>query len=117
MEKNGYIESFYDDNNATGKRRTYYRITDAGRAYYHTKCEEWNLTQEVVSKFILREEYQNGNTRSYLKTMFLNLPNTPPGSAGQKRTVADDGGQIHRIERGRQTENEAIGIVISEFEI
>ena len=37
MEKNGYIESFYDDNNATGKRRTYYRITDAGRAYYHTK--------------------------------------------------------------------------------
>ena len=62
MEKNGYIESFYDDNNATGKRRTYYRITDAGRAYYHTKREEWNLTQEVVSKFILREEYQNGNT-------------------------------------------------------
>ena len=29
--------------------------------------------------------------------------------------MADDGGQIHRIERGRQSENEAIGIVISEF--
>ncbi len=62
MEKNGYIESFYDNNNATGKRRTYYRITDAGRAYYRAKCEEWNLTREVVSKFILREEYPNGNT-------------------------------------------------------
>ena len=62
MEKNGYVESFYDNNTETGKRRTYYRITDAGRAYYREKCEEWNLTKEVVSKFILREEQQDGNT-------------------------------------------------------
>lgn len=54
MEKNGYIESFYDDAE-NGKRRTYYRITDAGRSYYREKCEEWLLTKEVVEKFILKE--------------------------------------------------------------
>lgn len=54
MEKNGYIESFYDDAE-NGKRRTYYRITDAGRVYYREKCEEWLLTKEVVENFILKE--------------------------------------------------------------
>ena len=53
MEKNGYIESFYDDAE-NGKRRTYYRITDAGRSYYREKCEEWLLTKEVVENFILK---------------------------------------------------------------
>lgn len=53
MEKNGYIESFYSEETETGgKRRTYYRITEAGRAYYKEKCEEWNLTKEVIERFI-----------------------------------------------------------------
>lgn len=56
MEKNGYVESYSDDNNPQGKRRTYYRITDDGRKYYKNKCEEWKVTQEVVTKFILNEE-------------------------------------------------------------
>ncbi|MBQ2116973.1 MAG: helix-turn-helix transcriptional regulator [Lachnospiraceae bacterium] len=51
MEKNGYIESFSDQDAANGKRRTYYRITDLGRQYYNEKCEEWFLTKEVVDKF------------------------------------------------------------------
>ena len=51
LEKNGYIESFYSDI-TNGKRRTYYRITDLGKAYYNEKCEEWLLTKEVVGKFI-----------------------------------------------------------------
>ena len=55
LEKNGYIASFADSDTASGKRRTYYRITDAGRDYYRMKCEEWNLTLEVVSKFIRKE--------------------------------------------------------------
>lgn len=54
MEKNGYIESFSDQDNSA-KRRTYYRITELGRQYYRDKCEEWVLTQEVVEKFILRQ--------------------------------------------------------------
>ncbi len=50
MEKNGYIES-YSENAENGKRRTYYRITEAGRAYYTEKCDEWNLTKDVVERF------------------------------------------------------------------
>lgn len=50
LEKNEYIESFYGTE-TNGKRRTYYRITDKGRAYYKEKCLEWELTKEVVGKF------------------------------------------------------------------
>lgn len=55
MEKNGYVESFSDQDNTAGKRRTYYRITELGRQYYRKKCEEWMLTQEVVEKFIMKQ--------------------------------------------------------------
>lgn len=59
MEKHGYVESYSDNNNQQGKRRTYYRITDAGREYYKNKCTEWGVTQEVVTKFILKEECES----------------------------------------------------------
>lgn len=51
LEKNGYIFSFHKDGES-GKRRTYYRITEEGLAYYREKCSEWQITQEVVNKFI-----------------------------------------------------------------
>jgi PadR family transcriptional regulator PadR len=51
LEKNGFISSFYGDE-TNGKRRTYYQITDLGRKYYQEKCEEWELTKDVVEKFI-----------------------------------------------------------------
>ncbi len=51
MEKNGFIESFVETAE-NGKKRTYYRITDAGRSYYSEKCEEWNLTKDVIERFI-----------------------------------------------------------------
>ena len=59
LEKNGYIEAFEDF--SSGKRRTYYRITDMGRAYYREKCEEWNLTQDVVGKFIMKGDLSYGS--------------------------------------------------------
>ena len=54
MEKNGYIESFVADPDpeGTGKKRTYYRVTDAGKDFYREKCEEWELTKEVIERFI-----------------------------------------------------------------
>lgn len=52
LEKNGYVTSFFG-NETNGKRRTYYRITEAGRAYYAEKCEEWHVTKEVIEKFII----------------------------------------------------------------
>ncbi len=60
MEKNGYVESFIMEAGEGGKKRTYYKITDAGRNYYNEKCEEWLLTKEVVEQFIM-EENSNGN--------------------------------------------------------
>lgn len=51
LESNGYIDSFYGDV-SYGTRRTYYRITEKGKEYYKSKCEEWSITKEVVSKFI-----------------------------------------------------------------
>ncbi len=51
LEKKGYIESFYK-NETFGKRRTYYRITQAGVNYYKEKCKEWELTKEVINQFI-----------------------------------------------------------------
>ena len=62
LEKNGYFESFRDEDLEKGKRRTYYRITPEGKAYYQDKCREWRLTKEVVEHFIteLKEDY-DGN--------------------------------------------------------
>lgn len=54
MESNGLIESF-SGTETNGKPRTYYKITDEGRKYYKEKCEEWEITQEVVGKFIIKE--------------------------------------------------------------
>ena len=55
LEDNGYIES-YSQEADNGKRRTYYRITEKGTHYYQSKCEEWNLTKEVVENFIKNSE-------------------------------------------------------------
>jgi len=55
LEKNGYIESFFGEE-TQGKRRTYFKITQAGIDYYKEKCEEWKVTKEVVNKFIREME-------------------------------------------------------------
>ena len=60
MESNGLIESFAGTK-TSGKPRTYYRITDTGREYYKEKCKEWELTQEVVKKFIVKENEDGYN--------------------------------------------------------
>ena len=55
LEKNDFVESFADNDAVNGKRRTYYRITEQGRQYYRDKCAEWELTKEVVEKFIKQD--------------------------------------------------------------
>lgn len=59
LEKNGYIQS-YSGEESFGKQRTYFRITQAGIAYYKDKCKEWKVTQDVVNKFI-KELNDDGN--------------------------------------------------------
>ena len=51
LERNGYIVSFFGEE-TFGKRRTYYRITPEGRAYYQEKCKEWETTKNVINKFV-----------------------------------------------------------------
>ena len=51
LQGNGFIESFNQEAE-NGKRRTYYRITERGRQFYREKCEEWQLTKDVVERFI-----------------------------------------------------------------
>lgn len=51
LEKMGYIISYFGTE-TNGKRRTYYKITEQGIAFYQEKCEEWKLVKEVVDKFI-----------------------------------------------------------------
>jgi PadR family transcriptional regulator, regulatory protein PadR len=51
LEKNGYIESYFKDE-TFGKRRTYYKITEVGINYYKEKCIEWEITKEVINRFV-----------------------------------------------------------------
>lgn len=59
LEKNGYIVS-YPGEETFGKKRTYYKVTPEGERYYKEKCIEWNITKNVVNKFI-KEMNTNGN--------------------------------------------------------
>lgn len=52
LEKNGYILSYFGDE-TFGKRRTYYHISDEGKAYFQSKCEEWKLIKVVVNEFTM----------------------------------------------------------------
>ncbi len=54
LENNGYIESF-SGGETSGKPRTYYKTTDQGERFYQEKCLEWEVTQEVINKFIAKE--------------------------------------------------------------
>jgi len=50
LEKNGFITSYAGLHD--GRKRTYYKITEAGSAYYREKCIEWELTKKVIDNFI-----------------------------------------------------------------
>ncbi|MBQ7446715.1 MAG: helix-turn-helix transcriptional regulator [Eubacterium sp.] len=51
MESKELITS-YSGESESGKKRTYYRITDQGETYYRERVDEWNLTKDVIEKFI-----------------------------------------------------------------
>ncbi len=53
LKKNGLVHSYTDVGEDSGKRRTYYALTDNGEAYYRSACDEWTLVSDVVSRFIM----------------------------------------------------------------
>lgn len=54
MEKKGFVVSYYGEE-TFGRRRTYYKVTQAGRDYYREKCEEWRVTRQVINQFTTEE--------------------------------------------------------------
>lgn len=63
LEKNGFIQSF-PGQETNGRKRTYYRITEAGKTYYREKCQEWYLTKDVIEKFIIQKVTEHADTLS-----------------------------------------------------
>ena len=51
LESGEYLASFSGEE-TQGRKRTYYRITDKGRALYRDKCAEWTLVQQIIQPFI-----------------------------------------------------------------
>lgn len=51
LKKNGYITS-YPGEETFGKKRTYYKITPDGLAYYLEKEKEWAITKKVIDVFL-----------------------------------------------------------------
>ena len=51
LEQNGFITSYWGDEN-TGARRRYYSITPAGRAYYKTLLDEWEYSRNIIEQLI-----------------------------------------------------------------
>jgi len=63
LEKLKYLRS-YPGSYSGGRERTYYSLTEDGRRYYRQKCAEWDLTQNLITKFILKLEEENENGRN-----------------------------------------------------
>lgn len=51
LEGNGYIASYWGDEN-TGARRKYYRITAEGKKAYQSLYNEWNTAKELIDKLV-----------------------------------------------------------------
>lgn len=51
LGKQGFIEA-YPGEVTHGKKRTYYRITASGHQYLAAKVSEWQLTKQVVDRFL-----------------------------------------------------------------
>lgn len=55
LEQAGLLESYKGDE-TQGRPRIYYRVTEAGGAYYQKRCAEWLETVDIVGRFIRKEE-------------------------------------------------------------
>ena len=50
LEAAGQVEAFPGES-ASGKPRTYYRITPTGLSAFRAKCAEWQQTKTIVDRF------------------------------------------------------------------
>lgn len=52
LEKNNYLDSYWNDSVSGGGRRKYYKITTIGKEYMYKKKKEWILLNNIMSKFL-----------------------------------------------------------------
>ncbi|MEJ9212815.1 PadR family transcriptional regulator [Bacillus smithii] len=52
MEKRKWITSYWSDEQGSGGRRKYYRMTDEGRYHYNLKIKEWNFVKKLIDIFL-----------------------------------------------------------------
>ena len=52
LEKNGYVKSYWNDEDSGGGRRKYYSIEDDGINYIQNKRLEWVFMKNLIDKFI-----------------------------------------------------------------
>ena len=115
LEKNGYVESFAGRGESGGKQRTYYRITEEGRRYYEEKCLEWQVTKESSREIYQKEGAIMEIILNYLDSMFTQLPDTEEVRKGKREMASMMEDKYVELKAEGKSENEAIGIVISEF--
>jgi PadR family transcriptional regulator PadR len=60
LEKIGCLRP-YPGTYSGGRERTYYALTDIGRSLYRQKCDEWELTKNLIINFIIIKEDNHGN--------------------------------------------------------
>jgi len=60
LEKQGCLHS-YPGTYTGGRERTYYTLTPTGQEHYRNKCEEWELTKELINNFVAKKEATNGH--------------------------------------------------------
>ncbi|MBB2182132.1 helix-turn-helix transcriptional regulator [Lachnospiraceae bacterium MD1] len=58
LEEGGLILSYWGDE-ATGARRRYYKITEAGKETYQRLKEDWKSAKEMIDKLIESEVDKN----------------------------------------------------------
>ncbi|MGM9940832.1 MAG: PadR family transcriptional regulator [Bulleidia sp.] len=51
LEKDGYIESYWGNENS-GARRRYYRITDKGKQLYDRNLKEWEASYSMIERLV-----------------------------------------------------------------
>ena len=56
LEKLSYLRA-YPGAYSGGRERTYYTLSDEGTAYYDHKCDEWERTKQLISKFVVGAAY------------------------------------------------------------
>ncbi|KGR85423.1 PadR family transcriptional regulator [Lysinibacillus odysseyi] len=52
LEKNGWIESYWSDEQGPGGRRKYYQLTEEGMTGLEQKRKEWEFVKNLMDMFL-----------------------------------------------------------------